>query len=94
MLSELKPLVDKSGGIARTRARCRAATLKVKLADFELASRSRTATSVGNRDALGVGISGVGIVEGSLLNEKGGRIFGGFDFGSPSEKSKNPNRSP
>ena len=54
MLSELQPLVDKVWRHCEDKGtRGRTVTLKVKFADFELISRSRTMTSaVGSRDEL------------------------------------------
>jgi DNA polymerase-4 len=54
MLAELQPLIDKVWRHCEDKGtRGRTVTLKVKYADFELISRSRTvATAVGDRDEL------------------------------------------
>ena len=56
MLAELQPLIDKVWRHCEDKgARGRTVTLKVKFADFELISRSRTVTgAVGGRDELAV----------------------------------------
>jgi DNA polymerase-4 len=54
MVMELQPLIDKVWGHCKDKGtRGRTVTLKVKFADFELISRSRTvASTVGGRDEL------------------------------------------
>lgn len=76
MVAELQPLVDKVWGhCEKTGNRGRTVTLKIKFSDFEIASRSRTMSSlVVSRDALES--RSVGLLEAAMPLPKPVRLLG------------------
>jgi len=76
MVAELQPLIDKVWGhCERTGNRGRTVTLKIKFADFEIASRSRTMSApVLNRVALAS--RAVGLLEAAMPLPKPVRLLG------------------
>jgi DNA polymerase-4 len=76
MVSELRPLIDKVWRHCEDKGtRGRTVTLKVKYADFELISRSRTvATTIGSRDEL-ANVS-AGLLKAIYPMEKAVRLLG------------------
>ncbi|UYO45731.1 DNA polymerase IV [Rhodopseudomonas palustris] len=76
MVAELQPLIDKVWAhCERTGNRGRTVTLKIKFADFEIASRSRTSASpVASREVLAV--RSVGLLEAAMPLPKPVRLLG------------------
>lgn len=89
MLSELKPLIDKVWRHCEDKGtRGRTVTLKVKFADFELITRSRTISgAVGSRDELELATSE--LLKGVFPTKKAVRLLGvsisGFSVRDPEQ---------
>jgi DNA polymerase-4 len=89
MLAELQPLIDKVWRHCEDKGtRGRTATLKVKFADFELISRSRTVTgAIGSRDELEC--ASADLLKALFPMEKAVRLLGisisGFELGEIQE---------
>jgi DNA polymerase-4 len=76
MLAELEPLVDKVWGYCESaESRGRTVTLKVKFADFEIITRSRSVPSaIANRDDLAR--LSIGLLENAMPFPKAVRLLG------------------